>query len=100
MIAQPTAITANHRGDYLFGHSLPTVIPGKLLRHPRNLVIVELFSSPILSPRDFTFRLFSSITKVCPNPLNLLNAGDSFARISPLTSCYLFSRTRDLIAMF
>jgi hypothetical protein len=31
------------------GHLPPTVtLPGKLLRHPRNLVIVELFSSPIL----------------------------------------------------
>jgi hypothetical protein len=48
MIAQPTAITANHRGDYLFGHSLPTTIPGKLLRQPRNLVIVELILSLIL----------------------------------------------------
>jgi hypothetical protein len=45
LIAQPTAITTNHRGDYLFGHSLPTTIPGKLLRHPRNLVTVEHFSS-------------------------------------------------------
>jgi hypothetical protein len=92
--------TANHRGDYLFGHSLPTAIPGKLLHHPWSLVIVEFFSSPILSPRDFTFRPFFSITKVCPVSLNLLNAGDSFAGISSLTSCYLFSRTRDLIATF
>jgi hypothetical protein len=52
------------------------------------------------SPREFTFRVFSFITKVCPDSLNLLNAGDSFAGISPLISCYLFSRTRDLIAMF
>jgi hypothetical protein len=37
----------------------------------------RVFSSPILSPRDFTFRLFFSTTKVCPNPLNLLNADDS-----------------------
>jgi hypothetical protein len=83
------------------GYLPPTAtISGKLLRHPWSLVIVEFFSSPILSPRDFTFRLFFSITKVCPDLLNLLNAGDSFAGISPLTSCYLFSRTRDLIAMF
>jgi hypothetical protein len=52
------------------------------------------------SPREFTFRLFFSTTKVCPDSLNPLNAGNSFAGISPLTSCYLFSRTRDLIAMF
>jgi hypothetical protein len=100
MIAQPTAITANHRGDYLFGHSLPTAIPGKLLRHPWSLVVIKFFSSPILSPRNFTFRPFFSITKVCPDLLNLLNAGDSFAGISSLTSCYLFSGTGDLIAMF
>jgi hypothetical protein len=100
MIAQPTAITANHCGNYPFGHSLPTAIPGKLLRHPWSLVIVEFFSSPILSPRDFTFHPFFSITKVCPDLLNLLNTGDSFAGISLLSSCYLFSRTRDLIAMF
>jgi hypothetical protein len=47
-IAERTAITTNHHGDYLFGYSLPTTIPGKLLRHPRNLVIVELILSPIL----------------------------------------------------
>jgi hypothetical protein len=58
--------------DYPFGHSLPTAIPGKLLRHPWNLVIVELFSSPILSPRNFTFRLFFSTTKVCPVSLIFL----------------------------
>jgi hypothetical protein len=100
LIAQPTAITANHRGDYLFGHSLPTAIPGKLLRHPWSLVVVEFYSSPILSPRDFTFRPFFSITKVCPDPQNLLNAGDSFTGISSLTSYDPFSWTRDLIAMF
>jgi hypothetical protein len=99
LIAQPTAITANHRGDYLFGHSLLTAIPGKLLRHPWSLVVVEFFSSPILSPRDFTFCPFFSITKVCPDLLNLLNAGDSFIGISTLTSCYLFFRTRDSIAL-
>jgi hypothetical protein len=34
------------------------------------------------SPREITFRLFFSTTKVCPDSLNLLNAGDSFAGIS------------------
>jgi hypothetical protein len=38
--------------------------------------------------------------KVCPNPLKLSNAGDSFVEISSLTFGYLFSRTRDLITMF
>jgi hypothetical protein len=45
---------------------------GRPLRHPRDLVIVELFSSPILSPRNFTFRLFFSATKVCPVSLIFL----------------------------
>jgi hypothetical protein len=99
-VDRSTVITTNHREDYFFGHSLTTAIPGKLLRHPWSLVIVEFFSSPILSPRDFTFHPFFSITKVCPDLLNLLNTGDSFAGISLLSSCYLFSRTRDLIAMF
>jgi hypothetical protein len=95
LIAQPTAITTNHRGDYLFGHSLPTAIPGKLLRQPWNLIIVELIlSSPIL----FTVGIYfprvllhnQGYPKVCPDSLNLLNAGDSFAGISLLTSCYMF----------
>jgi hypothetical protein len=97
---QSPSKTTNHRGDYLFGHSLPTAIPGKLLWHLWSLVIVEFFFSPILSPRNFTFRPFFSITKVCPVSLNLLNTGDSFAGISSLSSCYLFSPTSDLIAMF
>jgi hypothetical protein len=37
--------------------------------------------------------------KVCPDPLNLSNAGDSFAGISSLSSCSLFSPTRDLITL-
>jgi hypothetical protein len=105
LIAQPTAITANHRGDYPFGHSLPTAIPDELLHHPRNLIIVELiFSSPILFTAGIHFpRILlhnQGYPKVCPNPLNLSNAGDSFVEISSLTFCYLFSRTRDLITMF
>jgi hypothetical protein len=58
--------------------------PGKLLRHPRNLVTVEHFSSPIL----FTTRIhFAPVLphnqgypKVCPDPLNLPNAGDPFCQ--------------------
>jgi hypothetical protein len=103
LIAQPTTITTNHRGDYLFGHSLPTTIPGKLLRQPRNLVTIELFSSPILFVAGIHFPpiLFhdQGYPKVCPDSLNLLNTGDSFAGTSSLTSCYLFSRTKDLIAL-
>jgi hypothetical protein len=74
---------------------------------PANFFINHGISSPSnfsprqsCSPRKITFRLFFSITKVCPDLLNLSNAGDSFAGISSVTSCYLFSRTKDLIAMF
>jgi hypothetical protein len=44
------------------------------------------------SPREFTFRLLFSTTKVYPNSLNLLNTGDFFTEISSLTYYYLFSR--------
>jgi hypothetical protein len=41
--------TTSHHGDYPFDHLPPTAtFPGKLLRHPRNLVIVELILSSIL----------------------------------------------------
>jgi hypothetical protein len=103
LIAQPTAITTNHRGDYLFGHSLPTTIPGKLLRQPWNLVIVELILSPILFIAGVHFPSVllhnQGYPKVCPDSLNLLNAGDSFAGISSLSSYSLFFPTKDLIAL-
>jgi hypothetical protein len=67
LVARSTAITTSHHEDYSFSHLPPTAtLPDKLLRHPRSLVIVELLSSPILSPQDFTFRLFSSTTKATP----------------------------------
>jgi hypothetical protein len=56
-------------------------------------VTVELFSSPILFTAGIHFRLFFSTTKVCPDSLNVSNAGDSFAGILSLTSYYLFSRS-------
>jgi energy-converting hydrogenase Eha subunit F len=84
--------------------SSTATLPGKLLRQPRNLIIIELFSSPILFTAGIHFpRVLlhnQGYPKVCPDPLNLSNAGDSFAGISPLTSCYLFSWTRDLIVWF
>jgi hypothetical protein len=80
----------------------PVQSPGKLLRHPRNLVTVEHFSSPILFIAGIHFPLVllhnQDYPKVCPNPLNLPNAGDSFTRISSLSSYSLFPPTRDLIA--
>jgi hypothetical protein len=102
LIAQPTAITTNHRGDYLFGHSLPTTIPGKLLHHPRNLITVKYFSSSILFIVGIHFPPVllhnQGYPKVCFDSLNLPNAGDSFAGISSLSFHSLFSPTRDLIA--
>jgi hypothetical protein len=61
-----------------------------------------LFADPIATGLHFPCVLphNQDYPKVCPNPLNLSNAGDSFAGVSSLTSCYLFFRTRDLIAMF
>jgi hypothetical protein len=76
---------------------------GKPLRHPRNLVTVKYFSSPILITTEIHFPLVllhnQGYPKVCPDSLNLLNAGNSFTGISPLTSYYLFSLTRDLITL-
>jgi hypothetical protein len=95
LITQPTTVTTDHREGNLFGHLPPTAtLPGKLLRHPRNLAIVELFSSPIW----FIVRIYFPLVhlhnqgypKVCPDPLNLPNTGDPFARTSSLSSCSLF----------
>jgi hypothetical protein len=60
----------------------PLQSPGKLLRHPRNLATVEHFSSPILFiagihfPPDLLHN--QGYPQVCPDSLNLPNAGDSF----------------------
>jgi hypothetical protein len=102
-MAKPTAITTDHREEYPSGHSSPTTtLPGKLLRHPRNLVTVEHFSSPILFIAGIHFSPIllhnQGYPKVCSDPLNLPNTGDPFAGISSLSSCSLFSLTRDLIA--
>jgi hypothetical protein len=75
----------------------------KLLRHPRNFITVEHFLSPILFATEVHFPSVllhnQSYPKVCPDPLNLPNAGDSFTGISSLPSCSLFSPTRDLIVL-
>jgi hypothetical protein len=80
----------------------PLQFPGELLRHPRNLVTVELFSSPILFITGIHFLPIllhnQGYPKVCPDSLNLPNTGDPFAETSSLSSCILFSPTRDLIA--
>jgi hypothetical protein len=62
----------------------PLQSPGKLLRHPRNLITVEHFSSPILFVMEIHFPLVllhnQSYPKVCPEPLNLPNAGNPLCR--------------------
>jgi hypothetical protein len=92
----------DHREKYFSGYSSPIAIPGKLLRHPRNLVTVELILSPILFIAGIYFPPIllhnQGYPKVCPDSMNLPNAGDSFAGTSWLSSCSLFSPTRDLIA--
>jgi hypothetical protein len=70
---------------------------------PRNLVTVELFSSLILFATGIHFPPVllhnQGYRKVCPDPLNLPNAGDPFAGTSSSSSYSLFSPTRDLIAL-
>jgi hypothetical protein len=104
LVDRSTAITTNHHGDYSFGHLPPTAtLPGKLLRHPRNLITVKHFSPPILFATGLHFPSVllhdQGYPQVCPDSLNLLNAGDSFAGISSLSFHSLFSPTRDLIAL-
>jgi hypothetical protein len=81
------------------------------LQFPTNFFVTHGISSSssssyrrFCSSREFTFRPFflhnQGYPKVCPDPLNLPNASDSFAGISSLSSCYLFSLTRDLVASF
>jgi hypothetical protein len=105
LVDRSTAITTSHHGNYSFGHLPPTAtIPGKLLRHPRNLVIVELFlfADPVRQGIHFSPVVLHNqgYPKVCPDSLDLPNAGDSFAGILSLSFCSLFSPTRDLIALF
>jgi hypothetical protein len=68
-----------------------------------NLITVEFFSSLILFATGIHFLpviLYDQgYPKVCPDSLNLPNAGDYFAGISSLSSCSLFSPTRDLMAL-
>jgi hypothetical protein len=102
-VAKSTIVATDHREEYPSGHSSPTAIPGKLLHHPRNLVTVEYFSSPIPFVAGIHFPPIllhnQGYSKVCPDLLNLPNAGDSFAGISSLSSCSLFYLTRDLNAL-
>jgi hypothetical protein len=91
--------------ECLSGYLPPTAtLPGKLLRQPRNLIIVELILSPILFIAEIHFpRVLlhnQDYPKVCPDVLNLLNTGDSFAGITSLSFCSCFPLTRDLIASF
>jgi hypothetical protein len=104
-----------HREEYASDHSPSTTTPGKLLRYPlnlfsptspsfpyRNLATVEHFSPLILFTAGIHFPPVllhnQGYPKVCPDPLNLPNAGDPFAGTSSSSSYPLFSPTRDLIA--
>jgi hypothetical protein len=67
LITQPTTVTTGYREKYLSGYLPPTTtIPGKLLRHPWSLIIVELFSSPILFIVGIHFSPVFSTTKATP----------------------------------
>jgi energy-converting hydrogenase Eha subunit F len=64
------------------GYLPPTAtLSGELLRRPRNLVVVELILSPILTIAGIHFpRVLlhnQGYPKVRPNQLNLLNTGNS-----------------------
>jgi energy-converting hydrogenase Eha subunit F len=102
-VAKPTIVATGHHEEHPSGYSSPTTILDKLLRHPRNLVTIEHFSSPILFATGIHFPLVllhnQGYSKVCPDPLNLSKAGNPFAGISSLSSCSLFSPTGDLIAL-
>jgi hypothetical protein len=102
-VAKPTIVTTNHHGDYSFGHLPPTAtLPGKLLRHPRNLVTVEHFSSSILFTAEIHFPpvLFHNqvYLKVCPDPLNLPSTVKPLCRNIIVFFLFFVSLTRDLIA--
>jgi hypothetical protein len=93
LIAQPTTITTGHRVEYPSAILHPLQSPGKLLCHPRNLITVELFSLPILFVAGIHFppNLLHNqdYPKVCPDPLNLPNAGDPLCR--NIVIIFLFS---------
>jgi hypothetical protein len=85
-VAKPTAITTNHRGDYPSGHPPPTTIPWQASSSfpYRNLITVELFSSPILFIAGIHFPPIllhnQGYLKVCNDPLNLSSASDPLRR--------------------
>jgi hypothetical protein len=103
LIAQPTTATTDHREEYPSGYSSPTTIPWQASssptepRHHRALLITD----PVRHGNSLSTILLhnQSYPKVCPDPLNLPNAGDSYAGTSSLSSYSLSSPTRDLIAL-
>jgi hypothetical protein len=104
-VAKPTIVTMDHHEKYLSGYPPPITIPWQASSSfpYRNLITVEHFSSPILFIAAIHFPPVllhnQGYPKVCPDPLNLPNAGDPFAGTSSLSSYSLFSPTRDLIAL-
>jgi hypothetical protein len=81
-MAKPTIVATDHREEYLSGYPPPTTIPWQAsLSFPyRNLATIELFSSLILFIAGIHFPPVilhnQSYPKVCPDPLNLPNAGN------------------------
>jgi hypothetical protein len=103
-VAKPTIVATDHREENLSGHLPSTAIPWQASssptepRHRQALLIAD----PVRHGKiHFPPVLFHNqgYPKVCPDSLNLPNAGDSLAGISLLSSCSLFSPTRDLIAL-
>jgi hypothetical protein len=84
--------------------SSTATLPGKLLRQPRNLIIVELILSPILFTTGIHFpRVLlhnQGYPKVCPDPLIFLMPATPLPEYRRYLSVLYFSRTRNLITMF
>jgi hypothetical protein len=82
-------------------HLPPTAtLPGKLLRHPRNLVTIELFSSPILFIAGIHFPPILLHNQGLPDPLNLPNAATPLPEYHHYLPVLCFSPTRAQLLWF
>jgi hypothetical protein len=68
LIAQPITVTTDHREEYPSSHPPPTTIffPASFFVTHGTLPSLNTFHCRSYSPREFTFRLFFSTTKVTP----------------------------------
>jgi hypothetical protein len=102
-IANQSSSIVSSQGSTTSNSSSPTTIPWQASssptepRHHRALLITD----PVRHGNSLSTILLhnQSYPKVCPDPLNLPNAGDSYAGTSSLSSYSLSSPTRDLIAL-